>query len=241
MRGSLSGEAATPGIANLKGKRAIFINETQEGGGLNEARVKYLGSSDPITGRHLHQESVTFTPTHKPFLKTNHRPKIRGRDHAIWKRIGGMHYSVTIAKKDIDKRFFEKMILPELPGILNWMLEWLREYLKDERLNPPDVVLKAVEEYKMAEDVIGKWVDMTLERKAGIELRLSHIKARCETWAFAEEGWKKVTSTQIAKTLRDKGYESVIKTGNYTVFKDVGFRDTASNSDLSSTDPDIPF
>jgi len=47
------GEAATPGIVAIKGKGAVFVNETSQSDHLNEARVKYLTGNDTMSGRDL--------------------------------------------------------------------------------------------------------------------------------------------------------------------------------------------
>ena len=76
---------ATPEIVALKGKRAIFINESGDSDHLNESRVKYLCGNDTMSGRDLFEKPINFRPTHKTLLRTNHKPKIprnRPRDMA---------------------------------------------------------------------------------------------------------------------------------------------------------------
>jgi putative DNA primase/helicase len=104
----------TPEVVALKGKRAIFINETPERARLNEARVKYLTGNDTLSGRGLHQEPINFLPTHKVVMRTNHKPIIRGTDLGIWRRIHLIPFTVTIAGADPD--FRERNLVPELPG-----------------------------------------------------------------------------------------------------------------------------
>jgi putative DNA primase/helicase len=76
---------ATPEIVAIKGKRAIFINETDGSDHLNESRVKYLTGNDTMSGRDLFEGIINFRPTHKPLLRTNHKadnPRHRPRDMA---------------------------------------------------------------------------------------------------------------------------------------------------------------
>lgn len=47
---------ATPEIVALKGKRAVFINETNKSDHLNESRVKYLAGDDMLSGRDLYEK-----------------------------------------------------------------------------------------------------------------------------------------------------------------------------------------
>ena len=59
---------ATPEIVSVKGKRAVFINETGESDHLNESRVKYLCGNDTMSGRNLYEGIINFRPTHKTLL-----------------------------------------------------------------------------------------------------------------------------------------------------------------------------
>jgi putative DNA primase/helicase len=145
----------TPEIVELKGKRAIFINETPERAHLNEARVKYLTGNDTMSGRGLHERPINFRPTHKVVMRTNHKPIIRGTDLGIWRRINLIPYLITIASGDPD--FRQCKLMPELPGILNWMLEGLKVYQR-EGLNPPKAVCDATDRYKADMDLLAQWL-----------------------------------------------------------------------------------
>jgi len=145
----------TPEIVALKGKRAVFINETPERARLNEARVKYLTGNDTLYGRGLHQEPINFQPTHKVIMRTNHKPIIRGTDHGIWRRIHLIPYTATITGGEPD--FRQRKLMPELPGILNWMIEGLKAYHSKE-LSPPKAVCDATDLYKADMDLMAQWL-----------------------------------------------------------------------------------
>ena len=76
-------------------------------------------------------------PTHKIDITTNHKPIITGTDEGIWRRIHLVPFTVTIPEEERDENYREKYLMPELPGILNWMLEGLKMY-KEIGLKPPD-------------------------------------------------------------------------------------------------------
>jgi P4 family phage/plasmid primase-like protien len=100
-----SAGAATPDIVALKGKRFLSINETSETDHLNEARVKYLACQDTMKGRALYENTINFKPTHKGTLRTNHKPKIRGTDLGIWRRIHYIPYTVTITDAEKNEHY----------------------------------------------------------------------------------------------------------------------------------------
>lgn len=108
---------ATPDLARLNGRRLVTVNETQQNDLLNESRVKFITGHDVITARNLFKEFFDFTPTHKTFLTTNHKPIIRGTDEGIWRRIHLLPFTKTIPAEEREVNFREKMLMPELPGI----------------------------------------------------------------------------------------------------------------------------
>jgi putative DNA primase/helicase len=196
---------ATPEIVALKGKRAVFINETNESDHLNESRVKYLTGDDTLSGRELFSATINFRPTHKALLRTNHKPKIRGTDLGIWRRIHYLPYFVTITAEEKIDNFRQTVLEPEGPGILNWMLEGLTDYLAG-GLRPPPVVFQATEKYRREMDTVGQWVDMACEPSGiGTKLFLSEIHEIYAKWATAEHSFAE-SRKKLAEALRGRGY-----------------------------------
>src|SRR5690606_33658354 len=113
--------------AGLFGKRLVASIETEEGSRLRESLVKELTGGDRISARRMKEDYWEFEPTHKIVLATNHKPQIRGTDHAIWRRVHLVPFTVTIPDDQQDRDLPSKL-RGELPGILAWCvrgcLEW---------------------------------------------------------------------------------------------------------------------
>jgi putative DNA primase/helicase len=139
-------------VARLKGARFVSASETEEGRRLAESLVKDLTGQDSITARFMWAEFFDFSPTHKLWLSTNHKPEIRGTDNAIWRRIRLIPWSVTIPPAEQDKKL-PTALRGELAGILAWIvrgcLQWRREGLQ-----APNEVRKATGEYRAEMDVL---------------------------------------------------------------------------------------
>ncbi len=105
------------GVADLFGKRLVLAIESGEGARIDETLVKELTGSDPIRARRMRENHWEFRPTHKIMLCTNHAPRVRGTDHAIWRRLKLVPFSVTIPDDKQDKALPDKLAA-ELPGIL---------------------------------------------------------------------------------------------------------------------------
>jgi putative DNA primase/helicase len=201
--------AATPDVARLQGKRLVAINETAENDQLNEARVKFLTSNDMITARHLYGEPFDFVPTHKTFLTTNHRPVIKGTDRGIWRRIHLIPFTQQI--EDPQKNFREEFLLPELPGILKWALEGLKEYLQ-RGLQPPCAVVAATEDYKQEMDVVGRWIDERCDLDAAVEVPTGELYLDYARWSKCEVGWE-MKVLRFGRQLAERGFSKTRGSG----------------------------
>jgi putative DNA primase/helicase len=146
-------------IARLAGARLVVASESDDGRRLNEALVKQLTGGDKITARFLHQEFFSFTPTFTTILTTNHKPEIRGTDHAIWRRVRLVPFTHTIAEADRDEHFLERVLLLEAPGILAWLAAGCRAWQRDGLKAVPEAVTAATEVYRIESDILADFLD----------------------------------------------------------------------------------
>ena len=109
-------------LAALLGVRFVAASESEEGRRLAEATLKMLTGGDEISARRLYSEFFTFTPTFKLALSGNYRPRIRGTDLGIWRRVRLVPFTVTIPPDEQDPLLAQKL-RAELPGILKWAVE----------------------------------------------------------------------------------------------------------------------
>ena len=122
-------------LARLKGARLVTTSEIEQGKQMSESLIKSITGEDELTARFLYGEYFSFKPTFKIFMATNHKPKIRGADNGIWRRIKMIPFNVTIPPEQRDKKLTEKLIA-ENAGILNWLIQgyamWKKEGLGEE-------------------------------------------------------------------------------------------------------------
>src|SRR5215208_3158020 len=144
-------------LADLFGARFVASVETDEGRRLAEGLVKQLTGRDPIKARRMREDFWQFDPTHTVFLATNHRPEVKGTDHAIWRRVKLVPFEVAIPESEQDKRLAEKL-RGELPGILAWIVQGCLEYQR-EGLGEPDEVKAATQGYRSEMDVLAAFIE----------------------------------------------------------------------------------
>jgi putative DNA primase/helicase len=144
-------------LARLFAARLVTAVEIESGRRLDEALVKQVTGGDTITARFLYEEFFEFKPQFKVLLAANHKPVIWGTDHAIWRRIRLIPFTVTIPPDERDTTLPAKL-RSELPGILAWAVQgcllWQRE-----GLGVPEEIDFATESYREEMDPVGAFLE----------------------------------------------------------------------------------
>lgn len=222
---------ATNDIAALRGARLVKVSEFDDGEKLAEAQIKTLTGGDPVTCRHLYQEYFTFIPAFKILLIGNHRPKVRGTDYGIWRRIHFLHFRETIPEEERDPHLQSKLIA-ELPGILNWAVQGCIDWQRT-GLNPPDEMKSDTAEYRKSEDIFDLWLDDCCNQG-------EHLTAPANSLlnSFIEYSkWKATTPQKLGRMLSDTGFTRE-KTGGVIWWRGLALQSTDNNWQDKDT---IPF
>jgi len=74
-------------IVQLKGVRLAVMQEPSKGDKINEGIMKEITGGDPIQGRALFKDTITFIPQFKLVVTTNTLFDIRSNDDGTWRRI----------------------------------------------------------------------------------------------------------------------------------------------------------
>ncbi|GAA5542439.1 phage/plasmid primase, P4 family [Brucella sp. NBRC 113783] len=141
-----SGGAASPDMARLYGRRFLRVKELPEGEDLRENLVKDLTGGEDFTVRDLFQGYFDFKPIFTGHMSGNGYPRITGTDNGIWRRMVVVHWPVTLKKE--EQREFEEVVSefkPEYSGILNWLIEGVRIFLREGLIIPESVEAKTQE------------------------------------------------------------------------------------------------
>lgn len=159
-----SSGSASPDLARLYGKRMLRVKELPEGEDLRENLVKELTGGETVTARDLFSGYMDFEPKFIAMMSGNGYPRISGTDDGIWRRMAVIHWPRQIAKE--DRREFQDVIAsfePEYPGILNWLIEGVKIYLR-EGLVIPEAVVQATQAYRDDMDRTAAFVARCIQR-----------------------------------------------------------------------------
>jgi putative DNA primase/helicase len=194
--------------ADLFGKRFVACIETDKNRRLAEALTKELVGGDRIRARRICQDSFEFAPTHKIVLAANHKPVIRGTDHAMWRRIRLVPFDVVIPPAEQDKHLLTKL-RAELPGILAWCVQGCLQWQRD-GLGEPQEVAEATGDYELEEDTLLRFLTECCE--TGPDLR---VKASDLLRAFNDWTGEKVSQREFGNALTEKGIRRFKSNGTW--------------------------
>jgi len=199
--------------ADLFGKRLVVCQETGEGRRFNETLVKQLTGGDGITARRMHEDFWQFNPTHKLWLSTNHRPEIRGTDHAIWRRIRLIPFNVKFtddgpARKDPE---MEAKLTAELPGILTWAVAGCRSWQRD-GLKLPAAVADATANYQAEMDVLAAWLGECCIVGKRYEAKAADLYASYCQWCEQSHEYPE-KQRKFGMCLTERGFERFTSNG----------------------------
>ncbi len=201
-------------LADLFGARLVASVEVEDGRRLAESLVKQLTGGEKIRARFMHRDFFEFDPTHKPLLVANHRPEVRGTDHAMWRRIKLIPFDVTIPDEEKDKDLPDKL-RSELPGILRWAVEGCLAW-QQEGLGEPEEVKVATQGYRDEMDVLGRFIEdrcVLHERATALATPLYQEYLKwCE-----ENGEPEESQNKFGRRLKERGLTQDRETGTRRV------------------------
>lgn len=200
--------AATPHLCDLRGRRLVWVSESNEGARLNSAQVKLLTGGGTIKARPLYGSPIAFDPHYLLVLVTNFKPHANPDDYALWKRL--LLIPFTQAFVDDPKETWEHSRDPDLsaklhaeaPGILAWLvrgcLEWQRI-----GLNPPESVRAATAAYADEENTLGEFIVEMCILQPHAEAKGSLLYASYKAWS-ERGGISPMSITAFGKRLKKR-------------------------------------
>lgn len=204
--------AAREDVLRLRGARFVYVSEPDEGSELREGLIKSMTGGEPLPARGLYSKTtVEVAPTWVAFMPTNHRPIVKGDDHAIWRRLLPVPFTRNFDQdltltKDPDRA---EKLAAEAAGILAWCVRGALAYQKN-GLQPPAAVRKARDDYKSDMDLLGEWLDECCE------VGPSHVESNARLWASWEAFAKArgelrfiASAKSLGRRLQSKGFEVV--------------------------------
>ncbi len=144
-------------VADLMGRRLVVASETEQGGAFKLALVKRITGDATLKGRFMRQDYFSFPRTHKTIMVTNNKPRVKEDSEAVWRRLRLIPFTVVIPPEERDPKLMEKL-KEAWPAVLAWLVRGCLAW-RAEGLHAPQAVLVATDEYRDAEDQVGRYLE----------------------------------------------------------------------------------
>lgn len=167
-------------LAALQGKRLAISSEIEESAHWAEARIKQLTGDAELTARYMRGDEFTFPVTHKHVLAGNFKPRLKGDDFAMQRRMVLVPFTQQFTGTRKDERLPEKL-KAEHPGILAWAIKGARKWATD-GLRIPTTVTESSKEYMAQQNDIELWIDECCNVGDGLRCKSSDLYASYANW-----------------------------------------------------------
>ena len=212
-------ERAHPtGQLDLRGVRFATCQETDDGRRLDVATVKRLTGGDTIRARKMRQDFIEFTPSHLPFLITNHLPKVPADDPALWARLLVIPFDQSFLGR--EDRNLEDRLRDELPAVLAWAVAGWEDYRHRGRLDPPAAVSDATSTYRISNDSIAGFIDDRCLLDPNMHVVSADLWSQWEVWCHANSQ-RPGTNRMLKAAMESRGI-SVVRSNGRSRFQGIG-------------------
>jgi len=190
-------------LAMLDGARLVSINELPGGMHLDEQVVKQLAGREPISARFLHKEFFTYEPRFTPWVRTNHKPIVKGDDDGIWRRLVILPFRRTFAPHEQDQHL-ESKLLKERDGILAWMVAGARRYLQGGlKLSP--TMQREQAQYRKESDMLGEFLADCTKTATGGRVEQKALFEKWQNWG-KDNGVQTGSKKTFTQRLSERGF-----------------------------------
>jgi P4 family phage/plasmid primase-like protien len=189
--------SASPEIAMLKDIRYAVMQEPSKGDVVNDGIMKQLTGDDPITGRSLFKDSITFIPQFTLAVCTNNLFEFKSNDDGTWRRIRLCPHKAKFKVNPVDNdpdEPYQFLIDKNIKRHFNrWkiaMLALLVEIAKEKKgvVEDCDSVLEASNKYRNNQDYISQFIQTHVEKCDGEKIKKTELYESFKQWYIAEIG-----------------------------------------------------
>lgn len=201
-RGGVGG----PEMMVLRGARLVVASELGQDKVLDDALMKRLTGGDLLTARHLFREPVTWRPSHQLVYVSNHKPKTRGDDDAVWRRMRIIPFDVVIPDAEQDPTLGETLTL-HADAILTWAVDGFFDREDNGGMREPAAVLVATQTYQYENDAIKRFLEDRCEVRRDHSVLVSELWIAWLTWRD-DEGGEMISKKAFGVSLENRGFRA---------------------------------
>jgi P4 family phage/plasmid primase-like protien len=178
-------------VVQLKGLRYAVMQEPTKGDKINEGIMKELTGGDPIQGRALYKDMITFVPHFKLVVCTNTLFDINSNDDGTWRRIRVCDFMAKFKENPVnddedepyqykvDKKLEEKFdVWSEV-----FMAKMVDIASKTKgNVEDCDIVMSKSNEYRDGQDYLSEFVKENIEKSQHSVIKKDELYQHFSTW-----------------------------------------------------------
>lgn len=193
-------------LMDLKGRRLVWVMETESGQRLRVSRMKRLTGDERVKGRYMRQDWTEFRRTFEPVLVTNHLPQIDDPGRAAWRRILVVPWEFEPPQRD---RQLLNALKGEERGILRWIVEGCKAWYKLKTIPIPKAVRDATASYKAEQDSVARFIADPDQCVPGLTFTAParRLYDGFIKWGNGNPAVAVISETEFAKRMKELGYK----------------------------------
>lgn len=183
-------------VVQLKGVRYAVMQEPSKGDRLNEGIMKEITGGDPLQGRALFKDSITFIPQFKLVVCTNTLLDVNSNDEGTWRRLCVCEFKSKFCAKEefddereyqfeIDKKLGEKYI-KWCPIFISMLVE--KAYISDGLVKICDAVKASSSNYRNTQDYYSEFVEDNVKKMPGGTIKEKSLYEVFKIWFQLHHG-----------------------------------------------------
>ena len=200
---------------HLKGKRLVTIPEADKKSQFTSGIKRYTGR-EPIIGRSLFKDQISFDREFKLMAFSNHPIKVTDDTDGFWRRFCYVPFEHKFQRDASDDYGdYKEIYLGEASGIINWMAQGYYRY-KDEGLQIPALVQQHSEQYRENNLLAENNMESFVKAVSGVDYEFDKLNQAAtvsiETFYLDYVSWclrngeKALSNVMLTQFLSDLGH-----------------------------------
>jgi len=207
-------------VVQLMGVRYAVMQEPSKGDKINEGIMKEITGGDPIQGRALFKEAVTFIPQFKLVVCTNTLFEIKSNDDGTWRRIRVAEFMSKFMENpynDLDKfpkenfpyqYLIDKRIDEKFNDWAPVLMHMLVNIAFETKGNVKDckIVMARSDSYREGQDYLTEFAKECIVKENGAKIKKTEIMEEFRTWYTNHYGRNNIPNTKEITEYMDKRF-----------------------------------
>lgn len=218
-------------LTNSDEKRSLIENKLlnisfESGRNLDSTTLKIIVSGEPTTARRLYHDTKMIRNYAKLITSFNELPRAE-QTHGFYRRIIIVPFKVTIKEEEQDPDLVKKL-RKELPGVLNWVLQAMPEFLDLGSFKTSEECNHELNAYRLSSDNVQQFLNENYVVDASAIIKGSSLyddyKKFCEDWGCQAKG-----KNNFYKHLEALGHEPQKQNGivNFNLIKKSNYEENS--------------